>query len=254
MKSDTFCVTKVDFAYCKRVTDHYKLQMENRPAYGLIMVFGGKMTALYKGKRYSLEKGDIFIPRKNDSYVITANEISEYIVISYQATPTETLEELLPKECKFTPSHLMRYLDAFKGASDIFFAGGICSEGLLQALVQEILCNIIRENYPKALLGANNPAAAAKYFIEEFSSKPITTLDIAKAAGCSQSYLRALFGRAYGVSPIEYLNVVRIERAKEMLKTDLYKISEVAENCGFSNVHYFSRVFKERTGVSPKKY
>lgn len=254
MVNDNFYVTKVDFAYFKRVTDRYKLQMVNRPAYGLIMVFSGKMTALYKGKKYCLEKGDIFIPRKNDSYVITADEDSEYIVISYQATPTEVIDELLPEECKFTPYHLMRYLDAFRGASDIFFAGGICSEGLIQALVQEILCNIIRENYPKALLGANNPAAAAKYFIEEFSSKQITAVDIAKAAGCSQSYLRALFGRAYGVSPIEYLNIVRIERAKEMLKTDLYKIGEVAENCGFSNVHYFSRVFKEHTGISPKKY
>ena len=116
------------------------------------------------------------------------------------------------------------------------------------------MCNIIRENYPRALSSAKNPVVAAIYYIEEYSNHFLTSEDIASAAGCSQSHLRYLFRKAYGESPMHYLNRVRVERAKEMISTDMFTLNDIASACGFRNVYYFSRVFKEFTGVSPGKY
>ncbi len=56
------------------------------------------------------------------------------------------------------------------------------------------------------------------------------------------------------MSPVKYITQLRVEKAKELLITNRYKVSEIAEMCGFENVYYFSNVFKKQVGVSPKTY
>lgn len=55
------------------------------------------------------------------------------------------------------------------------------------------------------------------------------------------------------MSPVEYINKLRIKKACELLKSGMYTVSEAAEKTGFTNVYYFSRIFKSITGVNPKK-
>ena len=47
---------------------------------------------------------------------------------------------------------------------------------------------------------------------------------------------------------------VRIDRAAQMLREGTYSISEIAQNVGYDNFSYFSRLFKDRTGYTPKEY
>jgi AraC family transcriptional regulator len=70
----------------------------------------------------------------------------------------------------------------------------------------------------------------------------------------SEAYLRRVFLRIYGRSPLEYINGLRIERAKEMLLSGLYSIGDIAFNCGFSDAKYFSTAFKRITGRTPSDY
>ena len=52
----------------------------------------------------------------------------------------------------------------------------------------------------------------------------------------------------------EYLTRIRIERAKEMLRTTNLKCSEIAYQSGYNDPHYFSQVFKKNTGLPPQKF
>ena len=69
-------------------------------------------------------------------------------------------------------------------------------------------------------------------------------------------YLRKLFKKEMGRSPLEYLTDLRMNRARELLLDGTRKlpIAEVAEACGFSDALYFSRVFKKRFGSSPTQF
>ncbi len=57
-----------------------------------------------------------------------------------------------------------------------------------------------------------------------------------------------------GISPINYIQQLRIKKAKEMLKSDYSKISLIAETVGYSNIYHFSKTFKQITGYSPTEY
>ena len=63
-----------------------------------------------------------------------------------------------------------------------------------------------------------------------------------------------LFHRQTGLSPQQYLTDIRINKARELLATTNYNVSEVADLTGYPNPLYFSRIFKKHTGVSPSRY
>lgn len=254
INSQNFTITEVAFAFYKKICAPYSKQITDRPCHGLTLIESGELRIEIDGKEYCARRGDIVIQHKGDSYVLKADEDTEYYVISYLCDGDENLKAIMPSNRIFKPERHYRYVDSFKNAANIHFSAGICSEPLLRSVVQEILCHMIRESYPRVLSSAKNPVVAAIYYIEEYSNHFLTSEDIASAAGCSQSHLRYLFRKAYGESPMHYLNRVRVERAKEMLSTNMFTLNDIAIACGFRNVYYFSRVFKEFTGVSPGKY
>jgi AraC-like DNA-binding protein len=62
------------------------------------------------------------------------------------------------------------------------------------------------------------------------------------------------FHQETGTSPLKYVNALRIEKAKEILKSDHERLSDIALALGYSNLFDFSRDFKKHTGVAPSKY
>ncbi len=82
----------------------------------------------------------------------------------------------------------------------------------------------------------------------------ITSKTVAEALFYNQSYFCRIFKKNFGVSFSVYLNIYRISMAKQMLKTTAKKISEIMNECGFSNAAHFTRSFKKSVGMTPHKY
>ncbi|MBQ9784566.1 MAG: helix-turn-helix transcriptional regulator [Clostridia bacterium] len=256
MESVDFSVGTVAFAYRRTYRPHQALNMVERRHHGLTLVLSGTFHLTYaNGTTATANANDVLLQRMGDSYRLEAGDAeTEYIVISYLTEPADFPVRALPADAIFTPMHLHRYRDAFERAAHVYSSYSVCTEPLLRALVQEILCNIIRESYPRALSASENPAACARYYIERHFDREISAEEISRAAGCSPSHLRMLFKKEYGESPTRFLNRVRVERAKEMIVSGIFMLKEIAIACGFQNVYYFSRVFKSFTGVPPGKY
>lgn len=79
-------------------------------------------------------------------------------------------------------------------------------------------------------------------------------LRYADVCGISESGFYALFKDYYNMSPLEYRNEIRLLNAKSFLQNSSLSVKEIAFKTGFSDPYYFSRFFKEKTGVSPMKY
>lgn len=91
-------------------------------------------------------------------------------------------------------------------------------------------------------------------FIRKSYSKPITLEDMSEAAGISPKYFCSFFKKMTSETPVEYLNNYRIERASHKLLGSDETVTDIAYNCGFNDLSYFIKVFKEKKGISPKKF
>lgn len=91
----------------------------------------------------------------------------------------------------------------------------------------------------------------ALVFIYNNFSRRISVEQIAGESGISVSLLRKLFVDYCGVSPLRYLQDLRISRAEEMLKNQYLSVSEIALKCGFEDSGYFIRLYRRKHGVPP---
>lgn len=78
--------------------------------------------------------------------------------------------------------------------------------------------------------------------------------DAAEAAGVNSTYLSYLFSQEMGVGFSNYLLNLRVSCAQKLLRESSLKIRQVAEQSGFNDYHYFSKVFKKMSGVSAAQY
>lgn len=91
-------------------------------------------------------------------------------------------------------------------------------------------------------------------YIEENYAKPITSKDIARSIGYTQSYFCRAFKKFFNLSFSEYLNMYRISVSKKVLENENARIADVACECGFESPIYFSRCFKKHIGMTPAEY
>uniref|UniRef100_UPI004027EC38 AraC family transcriptional regulator n=1 Tax=Eubacterium sp. TaxID=142586 RepID=UPI004027EC38 len=91
-------------------------------------------------------------------------------------------------------------------------------------------------------------------YIRKNIDKNITLEELAQVSGMSPRYFCRVFKSMTGRTPIEYVNYYRIETASQMLITTGESVTDIALNCGFNDMSYFSKMFKKLKGISPSKF
>lgn len=95
---------------------------------------------------------------------------------------------------------------------------------------------------------------AKEYIQGNYNNDDISLNAVAMAVNLSSTYFSALFKKQTGMPFTDYLNLVRINKAKELLCCTLMQISEIAYAVGYKDYRYFSQVFKKNTGQTPRDY
>ena len=93
-----------------------------------------------------------------------------------------------------------------------------------------------------------------KLYLKEHVGNRLTINDVCGHFGISQTALMKKFRREAGCSLINYFTDIKIAEAKKMIRTSAGTFTEISEALGFSSVNYFSKVFREKTGMSPTDY
>ncbi|ANF95259.1 response regulator transcription factor [Paenibacillus bovis] len=91
-------------------------------------------------------------------------------------------------------------------------------------------------------------------YIEEHYAEPLSLTGLGQHFHFNPSYLSSYFTTHNKEGFSEHLNKIRVEKAAEMLRTDVYSISEISGKVGYSDHSYFTKVFKKWTGLSPSQY
>lgn len=95
---------------------------------------------------------------------------------------------------------------------------------------------------------------AARAYLEANMRQSPTLTQLARTVGVSPSHLSSLFAAQCGVSPMQYLQRLRLDHACWLLANPYLRIHEVAEACGYEDVNYFTRLFRQHFKISPGRW
>ena len=122
----------------------------------------------------------------------------------------------------------------------------------IKAFLYSILATIGMDKSAVRHLGQNNEIIA--YIAENFRDPRISVRSLCHRFFISESQLRRNVIKMTGLSPNDYINTLRINKAKSELSYTAKSVKEISEECGFASPYYFSRCFLKFTGISPSKY
>ena len=118
----------------------------------------------------------------------------------------------------------------------------------------------VRDEIESLLKGIGSASSSpiidkAREYVLSHVTQRITLSDVASYAGVSLGYMSKSFKRVMGRSLVDYVNDMKVDRAREMMAASPHmRVGEIAIALGFENIYYFSKVFRRVTGMSPSEY
>lgn len=130
---------------------------------------------------------------------------------------------------------------------------------LLKALLENIYVDFSNHHKFELLPNDVTPKTQhmvyiAKEFIQKHYQHPLSLELVASQVPCNASYLSSQFKKVYPGGFSHYINYIRLQSALFHLKSSTLSITEIALNCGFQDISYFSKTFKKIVGISPNAY
>ena len=125
-----------------------------------------------------------------------------------------------------------------------------CALELLVLLGRSFSC----ENETKKNGSQSDAIRGGLEFINKNFFRELSLEEIAQHAGISKYHFLREFKRYTGHTVFKYINILRCECAKRLLKNSDLSVSDIAIRCGYENLSYFSKTFKTYTGIHPSKF
>ena len=221
----------------------------------------GSGTVVCDANTYDVIPGDIIVINSNNiHYVVSENMVRYYCLIvdadfcGLNGVDTDEIifsnhikDEVVAEKFKCVVNEY--------ACRSLYYNAGIRSSVL--ALLVHIARNYTESKVDYRRNGGGKSVENIKLalgFLKAHYTEALTIDDIATEVGLSKYHFSREFKKITGISPINYINMLRCEKAKRMLISGGHTVSYVQESCGFENASYFSKVFKRFSGTTPAGY
>lgn len=169
-------------------------------------------------------------------------QLFEYVSMQY---PDARLPEPDPKSYD-TTAQTSDYVERYRNMA-------LWEKMELRGAMLMIISHFIREAKPRIWTSDERMKRVLKH-IHEHITDEIDVEELAGLASITKTYFIRLFKQEFGLSPIQYINRKKVERAQLLLFTTDSSVKEVAYKLGFSDHSYFIRLFHKVTGITPQEY
>lgn len=243
MLCDNMIITGIDNIFNVHSPKGVPYDMVARKQWGLCICLCGQISFYLNGQRVISDPGCAVLLPQGMTYTIYPDKESLTYVINFSCNA--------PKSDTIQTLKLRNTQECFKSCEKLkkqFQSGG--NQFRLFGMLYRLLADIYDQQQPQ-----HNLLSKVMEHLEKNLSDPnLSNAELARQAGISEVYFRKLFQAHYGTTPKQYILNLRIQKAKQLLIESPFSISAIAEECGFSSVYHFSRVFKEKTGTSPSRF
>ena len=226
-----------------------RMHRTNRQRWSVVIKYEGETTYTSNGKTFLSDINHIVVLPKSCSYDWHCSKAGHYFSIEFECNDTYC------EPISFAVKNGEKILKLFR---DLEFKRNLKKDAAELESIRDlytIIISLMQAEHERYVPGAKQKKIApAVEFISQHYNEKMTNDSLAGLTGMSTVYFRKLFSEVMGVPPIDYVHKIRIEKAKEMLKSDYVSLSDMALSLGYPNLYDFSRTFKKHTGLSPSKY
>ncbi len=219
-----------------------------RKFYGLTFCEKGRLYYTYEGKDYLSDPNHVIILPKGRTYSLRGVESGMFPVINFFCT-----EALYDNEFhSFYVDNPRSLINDFVQLQHLLLFNDSVSHVKSMILLYEMFSYLIKNDITSVGYRAISPAIQ---YLEDHVSDPLLSVEgLAERVGLSVAYFRNLFVSIYGVSPRKYIQEIRINKAKMLLRSSMLSVSEISRACGFASVNHFCRSFKNSVGCTASEY
>ena len=273
---------KDEYIIVERFTGKEPVDIHMHDFIEIAFISSGTCKHIYQKREITLIPGDVFIvvPHLEHSYCIHSETVI-YNCLFYPEALGEDWQQITKIGGIFDILMVEPFYREETGQQSILHLGPEDA-----SYIERLLKNIIDEDNKKDIgyqvvkkanlililvslgkiwksqqIGINNSYSGKRdmliqaiNYIENNYYNNMSIKDVASRVYLSPQYFGKVFREYTGLTPIEYINRLRISQAEKLLLDKSYTISKVAETVGIDDVNYFSRLFKSITGCSPSEY
>lgn len=246
-----------DVGFFPRAANHYMDRKEGIAEYIFLYCTEGEGVIHVKGKEYVLKEREAFcIPRfQKHCYYSQKNNPWSILWIHFKGDDTQyyPLEEC--KIVRFESTYatnrmLFLFEQLFRVLDSDYTLGNFI-------YISQMLALILAETYTRQkgdIVGQNKHVTNIVKYMYQHINEKLTLKEISDTFGLSKGYINAVFLKHTQHAPMDFfINLKMREACKRLRETDLY-IYEVAQELGYKDQYYFSRIFKKVVGISPEEY
>lgn len=143
--------------------------------------------------------------------------------------------------------------NSFKLSADDYILKSNYDEDEILKVINNVISKKFKKEEKAKEISSHEIRLVTEYLKKNYHQN-ISLKYLSEKFSYNDSYLSHLISKELGVTFVEYLNNIRVTRAKELLETTNLKIYEISTNVGFQSVEHFSRSFKRIAGKSPKEF
>ncbi|MEF9941451.1 MAG: AraC family transcriptional regulator [Lachnospiraceae bacterium] len=245
----------------------------------------GEVYIVTGSKRHLLKAGDIIFHEPNEFHSVEANgKIAPNLVVASFSCPSPFMNFFKNKilqidemERNILADIIIEARQAFSCRLDDPYLTQITKnttcpfacEQLIKLSLEHLLIHIIRRNSKSIIVQKKTLTAMPKTtksksddeifnrvldYLEEHVSSHVTIEQVCKENLIGRSQLQKIFQEKCNLGIIEYFSKMKINVAKQMIRTKQMNFTQISEQLGYSSIHYFSRQFKKISGMTPSEY
>lgn len=268
-------VTVHYFEYSK----NYIFEGEKHNFWEFLYVDKGEVHVMADERKYILEQGEMIFHKPNEWHNVIANgEVAPNLVVIAFDCHSVAMKHLENKVISL-PNYMKGFLGNIVAEAKQAYSTDISapnvraytkrkkilfgSEQLIKLNLEMLLIQVIRHD--SDLIPVTRSSSIQAYqeadkvkiitdMLKENIHESLSLDDICKKVLLSKSTLQKLFKENLNTSVMEYFKQLKIQEAKTLIRQEKYNFTEIAGLLGYNSIHYFSRIFKNETGMTLSEY
>lgn len=219
---------------------------KNRHNHIIGIHLSGSAVHYFKNQKFTISENCIYFLNQKEDYKVKVLEKGVAFSVHFTTYEPIDTESYCIKTAK--ANEIVRLLSLIEKE--------FLSKNNDLALMSDLygLCSELNKIYQKSYFPKDKRMTDAEKYINTHFAENNCIAEAVRHSSLTRRRFNDLFKGCFGLTPNRYLTSLKINYAKNLISTNYFNISQIAEMCGFSDMYYFCKVFKSETGITPTEY